>query len=295
MNSEQLLPYVDPNVKSAGFVKGIRYVQKLLNDHNPALNIYTVTNEELHEVILQKRTKYGQPLASNSINYIISIARRCNPDIILTQNDFPKHKVVTNYTADDELCIQKTILFFIDILKLDLTEEYIKNNRVLIDTAIAILLCVSSNLRSSEIAQMTVQNYEQILNCQPVSIRIKKRAQSSIILANTAMLLRFHEVLMFIVRMRKSQKLIASTIVAINSKFRKILFTICESNDKKLNIDKFGIHCVRKINTTIIIANTNDLEVAKLFNRHKSTATTQFYNTENFKTTKINKIFQDME
>lgn len=55
---------------------------------------------------------------------------------------------------------------------------------------------------------------------------------------------------------------------------------------------KFGIHSIRKVNTTLLIEHGN-LSLAQLFNRHsKSEVTRQYYNNKTYISPMINRVMK---
>lgn len=300
-----MLPYVDSSLPTKSFIQGSKYVNKMISryfkvtpfDNSPTID--TITDQQLKQMLDNIRTKNNELFTTNSLNYILSIVKRANSRITLTSREFPKKYKITELTQSDELAIQNAVISLIDnfLKNLEPTLEFVENNRVNIDTALCAFLCIATGLRSSELLQLSMQHYKQILDSQPVAIRIKKRVNSIIIVANIEFLSVYYDTISTICKLRNIESnmpLITTSIVAINNTLRTFIIDTATFNNLTLNIDNFGFQCVRKMNTTIIIAKTGNIHLAKLFNRHNNITTTQFYNTKNFMTTKLNTIFMEM-
>lgn len=285
--------YVDTSVDSEALLRGLVYVRKLLLPH---FRIDTITNEQLLQLLKEKKTKNNEPLTTNSFVYILSIIKKKNPAITLTQRDLPNHVIDNRINETDEKLIKKAIFHHISFMaNIDTEQNYVKH-RLWYNAGIAVLLSCAVCLRSSELIQLTFENYVQILNGQPVAIRIKKRAKSPILLGNIELLNKYFPYVKKIVSYEKkhvqnSIRLINISIVSFNKVFKLTVESF--ARDENVGIaSTLGMHSIRKIATTIILDKTDDADMAKRFMRHDHSATTlRYYDTGNYIGKKLQAVY----
>ena len=167
------------------------------------------------------------------------------------------------------------------------------------DTSLSVVLTLCTNLRSSELKQLTYSHVRNILNRQSVPIRIKKKFKPTFILANIDMLQGFNDKIVEFAKLHGGEKelLIQSTTSSINKHFRTACYNLAVKQNIIKEGDEFihlGVQAIRKINTTALIE-SGSLKLAQLFNRHNNSQTTDlYYNTGNYMSSKMNSLYKDI-
>lgn len=295
--------FVDTSQPTQAFKRGVEYVNKLLGPEHTA---DSVNNEQLIQILSAKRTKKtNEPLTTNSFTYILSIIKKQNDKIKITVHDLPKHKIKNRISAEEETVIQKTIAHCISHLKNITYEEEYKKNRALYQMNIAVLLASSVCLRISEILQLTLENYSQILYRQPVAIRVKMRVKSPILLGNLELLEAYFPDVVKVAqlecqlfpqsaRVGGPRLLVNISKTQVNKKFKEAAKNIASAEDVKMS-NAFGMQSIRKVVTTIVLKETGSVQMAQRFARHENReTTTRHYNTDNFVKDKIKNVFSSL-
>lgn len=296
MNNGATSPFIDTSLETVAFQRGLKYVSKLISPKN----IEAITAEELTYILTNKRTKQNEPLASNSIAYILSIIKQKNPAIKLTKKDLPQYSKSQTLNLLEENIITKAIFKSIKYLKQISTETNYIQHRIWYNTGIAVLLATSVCLRSSELVQLTFRNYLQILNRQPVPIRVKKRAKSPILLGNQFLLQTYLPYVKKIVEYEQNissgnNKLISVSVVTFNKCFKSTVESIAKDENVKA-ITTFGMQSIRRVTATIILRETGDATLAQRFMRHDNNETTiKYYNTGNYVPDKLQKLYSNFQ
>lgn len=281
------LCYIDTSKSTPSQEKGVEYIKKILFLYNE--NIDTVTVLKFFEILSNYKTKNDNLLTYGSIKYILSVMCKYRPEF----KNHESYKIekfrlwternkitIEKYTKTEERLIKNAIIYFINqfISDKNFTSNYY--------TGIAVLIALATNFRISEIKQLTLNHLYKLQNDETINIKIKKKTKSMHIIVNK-------KLLNFLVNKLESDKfskfdyIVTISKTMINKNLKKYVQT---NYQKNINI---GIQSIRKINTTLLIEN-GSLELASVFNRHTSKQVTdQYYNTQNYVETYVNKIFKD--
>lgn len=169
--------------------------------------------------------------------------------------------------------IREMIWYFITTNQ---TNKYKHNARL------AVLLTLITNLRSSELKQLTNEHINLIKSNKLVPIRIKKRLKSIKIIP-IPMFLQIYDS----ISKPTDGFILTCSIKKINEILRLKFHEI--SNDKLVHV---GITAIRAFNTTILLEHLDPLQVAH-FNRHVNPQTTlQYYNSAINIGSKLNDVFR---
>lgn len=281
------LCYIDTSKNTPSQEKGVEYIKKILFLYNE--NIDSVTVPKFFEILTNYKTKNDNLLTYGSIKYILSIMCKYRSDF-KTHESYKTERfklwnerntiTVEKYTKDEEQLIKNAIFYFINqfISDKNFTSNYY--------TGIAVLVALATNFRISEIKQITLNHLYKLQNDETINIKIKKKSKSMHIIVNK-------KLLNFLINKLESDNFGKFDYIVTISKtmINKNLKQYVQSNyQKNINI---GIQSIRKINTTQLIEN-GSLELASVFNRHTSKqVTNQYYNTQNYVESFVNKIFKD--
>lgn len=198
----------------------------------------------------------------------------------------------------------------------DITNKVVSINSVIQDsdtrigycTACAVLLCVATNLRSSELLQINQTMLNQMLEKSLVPIRIKKRTKSLRLLCNVQLLAQYRDCfeLAIMLNYERRRQAVRSQLVAAAAPRHQVPIVdiakatlnrrICRDfnrlSGQEDNNFVGGIQLIRKINTTNLIASSG-LTLAQVMNRHKNRRTTlDHYNTQNYTAAQVNNVFK---
>ena len=287
-----MIPYKDTSIASKSQQLKKVYINKILTSYN--YSIENITANALYDILKNYRKKISNgPLSNGTIKCLLSTIAYYRRDLrqdSVFQNIYKLNKKINNNNNNNnsdfstldknqENFVCDTIAYFVDIFStIDSAndEEFnilIKNFKINYYTGLAVLLTLITNMRSGELKQITLNNLKQMMNNEAVSIKIKKRQTYLMVLVNCGLLKNIMPSLIRRNRATDGEPLIKVSIVSINKAFRNKLM---ELMNKTSNDIKYGLHTIRKINTTILIA--EDLvEMAQVFNRHKSKDTTIYY------------------
>lgn len=298
-------PFIDTSLvtKSHNVIK--KYTLFILAQYNTTIS--KVTSSELLHIFVNFKTKRTKKtLKYSTIKNILNLICFYRKDLIPFKQTYCRnyrtYNIGVELAPEDEELIKQTIMYFISILSPAKSIECI--------TALAVALTMATNLRISELQQLTFAHIFQILNKQPVDIRIKKKKSSIKITANMDFLLAISKILEPVYK-NDNQKLLLNRVSnsSINNTFKqyflqlkypKVIFKPKYKKNANLlyknvqfNVPTLGIQIIRKINTTILIQN-GSLELARVFNRHTRTTVTQtYYNTKNFQHVLFNSAYID--
>lgn len=282
-----MIPYKDTSIASKSQQLRKVYINKILTSYN--YSIENITANALYDILKNYRKKISNgPLSNGTIKCLLSTIAYYRRDLrqdSVFQNIYKLNKKINNNSdfstldKNQENFVCDTIAYFVDIFStIDSAndEEFnilIKNFKINYYTGLAVLLTLITNMRSGELKQITLNNLKQMVNNEAVSIKIKKRQTYLKVLVNCGLLKNIMPSLIRRNHATDGEPLIKVSIVSINKAFRNKLM---ELMNKTNNDIKYGLHTIRKINTTILIA--EDLvEMAQVFNRHKSKDTTIYY------------------
>ncbi|UBZ25544.1 VLF-1 [Crangon crangon nudivirus] len=288
--------YIDTNIPSPAFIRGLAYIKNCIL--KPPLKLETIDIHTLFKHLRAYRTqKQLKHLSYGSIKYIFSIIDRVRPDI----KKHAQFKILRNklwrdwnttaasveiYTPLEEAAIRKTIEYFITQFVALSNNKVQHRHKVLYETGLAILLTLSTNLRISELLQLTYDHLAALVRGLTINIRIKKRLAPVHILVNRNML-------QSIIKSLDSggsgtQHVLSLSAGTINQCIRH---HILSHLDISTSTRTFGIQAIRKINTTILIE-SGSIELAQVFNRHRSSTTTNtYYNTKNYFSRMLNNVY----
>lgn len=196
-----------------------------------------------------------------------------------------------------------------------LSEEYLTKYLLPhIDLALTVVCVLATNMRISEVGQLTWRQIQSIINKNPINIRVKKRIQTIKVVGNIPLLRKFLPILkqiellrnfyatesvfgynrnkLFLINRIQSNKVLLHTASTINARFRDAYDALLRTYHivKREQCTILGVQAIRKINTTILVQH-NNYNAAKMFNRHSNARITNYYNTRNFYSSKMNTIF----
>lgn len=131
-----------------------------------------------------------------------------------------------------------------------------------------ILMCICTNLRISEMIQLTRKHVESIRNGDTVPIDVKKKKRLCRIAIIKSLFNKYYDIFI------ETPRVVNVPISTLNKLIRSNLL------DRGANpIDRCGIQCIRAYNTTRLLSHIDIYDVAR-FNRHKRIDTIQkHYNT----------------
>lgn len=277
--------FIYKNAISKGQQKTLNYIK-----NNITPDIDTISVEGLAKCIEQYKNSKGRMLAYGSIKcifYTMMKYRRHDWDIKemkkwknsfwIKTNHFTL--MVDHYSADMESSIKDMIEYFVSYffgVATTISRSYYY-------TSLAVCITLATNLRISEIKQLTKKHIRQILNDEHLTIRIKKKKKSIQIMANKTLI---REILSRLDNFSELEMLVPISKSSINY--------IIRQNVHNSNVigQKIGIQSIRKVNTTIIIGNI-DLETAQYFNRHTNrNITFDHYNTKTYIAPAINEVIK---
>ena len=242
-----------------------QYAIKIFNNDFSTSNVYSV--------ISTYKTKYNKSLSSTFKRLLLMIARKYNKTIHIDA------QAANQTSVDDQLLglLPKLILYYLDMFQI-LTKTVDQ------DIAIALLLVLATNLRSSELDQLSTNHLRDMLQQKPISIRIKKKLLSTTIIANNTLLEPFLPRIWII---RPTGKLILTSISTINKHIRKWLTRHGYSAPSS---DRIGLIMIRKFNTSLLYQHLK-APLVSTFNRHTtSTSTGHHYNIHKY-THELNNFF----
>uniref|UniRef100_A0AAU8GCC3 Tyr recombinase domain-containing protein n=1 Tax=Faxonius propinquus nudivirus TaxID=3139431 RepID=A0AAU8GCC3_9VIRU len=285
--------FVDTILETKSQIVGTKYITKILLKYNETIE--TISINHLFNILnTYKVSNNSRFLAYGSIKYILSIILKKRNDIkenssykLYLQTLWKKRSSLDVFHISDieENAIKQSILFFTQKF-IDSKKETCKS---IYYTSLAILLTLCTNLRSAELQQLTIDHIYKILKNDPINIHIKKRKKSLVILHNKTMLQAVLNHLELVNNHNQNNyKLINISTTCINDTLKKqIQIYLPQINTNA----KYGIQAIRKINTTILIEYGSIL-LAQKFNRHlDKSVTMKYYNTNNYITKYINKIY----
>ncbi|UVT30844.1 VLF-1a [Penaeus vannamei nudivirus] len=277
--------FIDTSLPTKAQSLTLKYIR-----NNITNNIDTISIDDFAELVKNFKLKNGKMLAYGSIKclfYTMYKHRMGDWDIKKMKAaknkfwDITSHRSGESYNVEMEGVIKDMIEYFISYL----FDKVPSVNLTFKDVAIAIYITLATNLRISEIKQLTKKHIIQMMNDEIVTIRIKKKRKPIKIMANKKMLDKF----LFnqkIKTLDDNQPLIRISKSLINETIRKYISTKTSITENQ----KFGIQSIRKVNTTIIIQSLN-LQVAQNFNRHSNANTTfHHYNTKTYINTVIDNV-----
>lgn len=287
-----MMPFKDTSKPSKSRELKKVYIDKILASYN--YSIENITANALYEIFKRYRKKNSNdPLSNGTIKCLLSTITYYRTDLrhgSVFQNIYKLNKNLNNnrefnmLDKNQEHCICDTIAHFVNFFStIDSLNDkefnlLIKNSKVDYYTGLAVILTLITNMRSNEIKQITLNNLRQMMNNEAVSIKIKKRQTYLTVLVNSDLLKTLMPSLVRRNHATDDEPLIKVSIVSINKSFR---IKLMELMNKPNNDLRYGLHTIRKINTTILMA--DDLvEMAQVFNRHKSKDTLRYYDNKTY-------------
>nr|WOZ57633.1 VLF-1 [Menippe mercenaria nudivirus] len=284
------LCYIDRSIKSKNHLNTIKYIRKWIL--KPSDKLSTITIPQFVERLKTYRTQNtNKALSYGSIKclfYTMQKERSATWD--WNEMREAKNKFWVKRTAFDTLRsndnlydsemterIRTAIMYFARVL---FGREYASAEVVFV--ARCVIITVATNLRISEILQLTKKHLQQILDNEIINIRIKKKKTGVKLLSHDWLL---KAMLKQLAHQGDEYKLVQVSKSFINKTIR------VHMGDVPQNM-KFGIHSIRKVNTTLLIEH-GDLKIAQLFNRHnKKDVTRQYYNNKTYIAPTINSIMK---
>lgn len=279
--------FLDIREPTKSQLAGLRYVSKILSSHNTTIDNVTI-DKLLYIIQNYKVLITNNGLSPGSIKYILSVMYKYRPELKETDEAkkfssiFKRNQVFDNnnmLSGNEEIAIKASILYFTNLFVTNI------NDNALYYTSLAIQLVLCTNLRSSEIQQLTMYHLQQLVKNQTIAIRIKKKLKPIHIISNQEML-------------KATIAILSERVVNIHELLLKVS-KVCINATFKAHTDlpkssRIGIQAIRKINTTILIKH-GSLELASVFNRHTSKEMTdKYYNTKSYVEPFINNIYMNI-
>nr|CAR40190.1 putative VLF-1 protein [Chelonus inanitus] len=297
------LPYYDQLAYRPSTIKTHEAHLKKLKQLN--IVVSKITNNNVEEVLkyIQKSSPSGKEFSIAYINSIYASIKRENPNV--TKHIEYLDRYQSNPLAvNDEKILDGMKNLIIDTVKnvrdfVDGKYTEMESKR-LIDTRLAILLTLLTNLRSSELLQLRIKHLHMIDREQTVSIRAKHRIESIKILKMGKLFDLLYPMIIKVVMKRDKldqhcslNDLINNTIN--NSEYNEVLLISSQSDsiNKTLrelyaNVNQsepstaLGLKIIRSLNTTLMVQH-NELALAQNINRHKDiNVTLRHYNLMKF-------------
>ncbi|CAD6220565.1 GSCOCT00011558001.2-RA-CDS [Cotesia congregata] len=303
------------NVNSHPFIDELKYHSSTLKTHNAHLkklqklgiNLLSLTDETINDQLMQikKSGADSKELSNNYINGIYATIRRLRPSLTKTRRELGLHlQNNPNSIYRDQDTFMGTMKMLLDIVK-DITETNILEctrlrPRRIVDTQIAIVLTLLTNLRSSELMQLQVKHINMIDRELPLSIQTKHRNTSIKILRMGKLFDGLYPQIVKLALHRDKlynsttnsnfsvtikQNTVVQNTFLISCKIdtiNKVLREFYERSNKKKPPYALGLKSIRTLNTTIMITH-NELLLAQTLNRHRDlNVTLKHYNSSCF-------------
>ncbi|KAG6558456.1 very late factor 1, bracovirus capsid protein [Microplitis demolitor] len=317
-NAKMLMPDPEPiclNVDQNPYVNELIYHKSTLKTHNAHLkklkdlNIdpLSLTDKTISDKLMdiKKSGSNGKELSIHYINGIYATIKRIQPSLTKSRRDLglrSKNSGKSTKRSTDVFIGTKNLLTTIvrDVKRLNTVESYKADPRRIIDTKIAIVLTLLTNLRSSELLQLRVKHIDLIKRELPLSIRTKHRNTSIKILKMAKL---FDVLYPKVIKMAlsrdglytksldtdfetqiKNNPVIQNTLL-VSCKvdtINKVMRQIYENVNGMQPSVALGLKSIRSLNTTIMI-NHKELLLAQTLNRHKDVnVTLKHYNCSSF-------------
>ena len=188
-----MIPYIDTSKPSKSREVTRNYLNKILKMHNQSIE--NISAGTLFGILQNYKTKQSKSsLSFGTIRYLFSTIAYYRNDLKhdpVFLNISKSIKLLTNANNNSnsthtigkyqEMWIRDTISYFVDIFS---SIEYVNDvsfkilitkHKVKYYTGLAVILTLITNMRSSELQQITLNNLKQIMNNEDVSIKKKKK------------------------------------------------------------------------------------------------------------------------
>lgn len=224
--------------------KRLSYIKRLgLSNPN------TCTSDELERWIETAKSKSGKPLAETTKRWILSTVKSNNKNI--KNINFKSSKKVKHHIVTD-----------LDLTKLISRIDIKNTNPIIHDTYMAILLCMATNFRISELMQLNKQHILAILRGEPIGIRIKKHLSEQIILGNVDLLTAL------LPHLPEMGPILTTSKSMITNNIKRLVLELYPEYKGLC-----GINLIRKFTTSLYIK-FSGVEAAVMVNRHRNDDTT---------------------
>ena len=272
--------FIDTTISTATHCKILTYIKKHIT-----ANVDIVTIPEFSQLISQyKTTKTGKSFAYGSVKSLFyTMMKHRQGDWNLMEMKTAKNKFWTKthptdnlYSQEKETQILDMILYYMQHLVSPMFNK--EHPGILDNVSLAIAITVATNLRISEIKQLTLSHLHHMMRDEVVNIRTKKRSKGVVILAHKWLI----------------EKIITLLITHAESALIITISTSCLNKHIKLKLADpttvCGIQGIRKVNTTQLIKD-GTITLAQTFNRHSNASTTQkYYNNQTYIGPIVNKV-----
>lgn len=273
---EPKLEYNSPNCAYFDITKQALSTIKLRRSHlrkieSAGYNVCEMTNDDVIDFI--KQLQRSGKVKDSYLSTIISTIRSVNQNITITGKSLKLKRLSSkpSYSNNDVTAIKEflkdSIIFLVTYQEPQTRSEF--------DAKLAAVLVFLTNLRASEILQLSITDLERIKNNQNINIKIKNRNLPLKIIKLDEIFNRLYPYIIENLARRNTiydndltseqkTKVITTSIVAINS-FIKFQLTI---NSSKFSEIKTGLQIIRKFTTSRFIEN-DLLSDAQNINRHR--------------------------
>lgn len=290
--------YIDKSAISPSFLKSKKFLLKLLGI--TSIDDFKLNRQGTVDFFNRLSDRYSE----NTLRLLHSTLFKCvpkfNPPIYLDDLPaflHPKPPFYLQHPDIDKL-IEEFVFQFIKSLS---AVPKCFDSRY--ETAIVVWLTMCSNLRSSELVQITFQHVDKILACKPVQIKTKKRITSVVIVFIRPLFDQYFEYVYnyhrYVLNTKEKRVILTRKLITISdTTFNQIIRTnlIKLSKVRKINIhnQNFGIQCIRRLNTTLLSNKLSEKDVMS-FNRHRSAYVSRtHYNTLTYGATKLDNMFHQL-
>lgn len=221
----------------------------------------TMTKEEFKEFCT--RIKADRNIKDSYLATIITTIRAINPTINISakQLNLKRKNIPQILKLQETSAIESLITNSIEYIRSGIYNESKLNS----ETKLAIIMTFMTNLRISELLQLTIQDLNRIKNQERITIKVKRQFEPVSIIKFGKLFDDIYPSIIKYINYRNSQfnsnKLISISSSAINANIKRIL-----SPSMRDHI-KIGLRLIRIYTTTKLIDN-NNIGLSQIINRH---------------------------
>lgn len=306
----EILNYVDGSKYSDSTIRTQKSIFKSVQKVN--FNPYKITNSNINSLIIALKENNEKKYSDAYISTIISTLRIFNPTTLTktaTELGFKrrnKNNQLVIHSGAVIPAIKKMVTYCLEVLHDNFNPVLFSNyhepvllTKAEINTIIAVAIVTCTNIRISELMQLTVLNLYEIFGGQVIAIKFKKKFTSRTIEKMEPLFSNIYNLVLYAVgtilvmdqKLRETdflqfvanpndeifskQKLINTSQDTINKSLKQFYALV---NEKKNEI-ALGLKIIRTLNTTTLLKYERP-EVVAIFNRHNDPSTAfQYYNT----------------
>lgn len=260
--------FIDLSVPNKFKVKDAKYAIKILGTDPLKYHERFEEAKKKYKPSTLKRLVYGLYLCDPSIKF---------NSFVIEPELTEKYKKVLN---DDSKYICLASKFYFDTDVLFLKQEH--PNEIMVKKAV--ILTYATNLRTSELKQLTVKHLNMIMNNELIPIRIKKRITSVRILPIRAILEKYWDLL------TEREPIFTCSMKTIITRFRKRCKSIAPKNYKFNTL--IGITALRRTNTTYLLQKMDPDQVKEVMRHRNKNTVAEYYNDRKGAVNLLNRIFK---